>query len=279
MAPYRELGTPVGCRFFSSVPSKSIAALKEGKALAAAVPVGGLLALEGLVEPIGRFGIAAKQESQSVLFFSNQPFAAIRAPATIYLTNESASSVRLLYLLIGYRQGFNNIPFQTNNKKEADGELLIGDAALHMMRQRQTRSVFEPSANPVNSRFEYVTDLAGGWHEAHNLPFVFARWVIRKDAPLEARRSLHSWLSEFRDREEELVLSSAPKAAKDLGVTINDVIQYLRVLRRILVDEDLAGQELFLSEIRKHTRTPLFLRKPCRNNSESAARNSSGLRI
>jgi predicted solute-binding protein len=59
MAPYRQLGEPRGCRFVPLVPKASIAALLSGEVVAAAVPVGGLNALDGVVETVGRFGIAA----------------------------------------------------------------------------------------------------------------------------------------------------------------------------------------------------------------------------
>ena len=97
MAPYRQLGPPKGCRFIPLVPKASVAALLSGEVVAAAVPVGGLAALQGRVETVGRFGIAAEGVCMSVLFFSRFPFEAMRAPRTIRITSETASSVRLLY--------------------------------------------------------------------------------------------------------------------------------------------------------------------------------------
>ena len=253
MAPYRELGAPVDCTFMPCVPRESIAALKRGRILAAAVPVGGLLVLEEMVEPAGRFGIAAKEESKSVLFFSDRPFAKIRAPGMVYLTNESASSIRLLYLLIGYRHGFDSVPYVTNNIRKANGELVIGDEALKKRFGPDNRAHDQPEPN-----FDYITDLAEEWYVFHKLPFVFARWVVRKDAPVKLREALENWLAEFQEREEELVNRSAPEAAKSIGVPIEDIMDYFRTMRRTLDDEDIAGQELFLQELQKHIREPLF---------------------
>jgi chorismate dehydratase len=110
MAPYRQLGAPRGCRFVPLVPKASIGALLSGEVVAAAVPVGGLAALDGVVETVGRFGIAAAGECMSVLFFSRFPFEAMHDPRTIRVTAESASSVRLLYLLLRHCHGVSKLP-------------------------------------------------------------------------------------------------------------------------------------------------------------------------
>ena len=101
MAPYRELGTPAGCRFVPLVPSRSIEALRSNAVIAAAVPVGGLPALNGLTEFLGNFGIAAAEQSMSVLFFSRRPLNAMGSETRIQVTGESASSVRLSLSVVG----------------------------------------------------------------------------------------------------------------------------------------------------------------------------------
>ena len=257
MAPYRELGPPSGCRFVSCVPSESVKALQKGIALAAAVPVGGLSVLKGMVVPAGNFGIAAKEKSLSVLFFSDRPFWEIKAPDRVYITDESVSSVRLLYLLLGYQQGFDGIPYVSGEIEKANGELIIGDKALRKMRLKQGMPSNKRFGLP-DSGFNYVTDMASEWYAVHNLPFVFARWVIRKDAPKKMLKALEDWLAEFKERENELVKNAVPNAAENLGVPHEDIEAYFHVIRRTLNDEDLAGQELFLQELEKYKREPLF---------------------
>ena len=259
MAPYRALGPPSGCRFVSCVPRESVRLLAKGEVLAAAAPVGGLPELERVVEPVGRFGIGAGEKSQSVLFFSDRPLAGFCDPAAVCLTDESASSVRLLYLLMGYWQGFNRLPCLTDDIKKANGELVIGDRALRTMRKWQEQSLV---SRPPEHGFGYVADLATEWYAAHGLPFVFARWVIRRDAPSDFKRLFNDWLVEFGGREEEMVDLAAPEAAESLGVPIEYILDYFRVIRRRLGDDDLAGQELFLEELNRHVRDPLFPRCP-----------------
>lgn len=257
MAPYRELGAPKDCRFVFLNPFKSIQALKENKVLAAAVPVGGLPALQNIIEPLGSFGIAAKERSMSVLFFADREFSSFVFPAKVKITSHSASSVRLLYLLLGYNNGFSKMPCRVHAGEPFNGELVIGDAALQMAWHLKKDS---------NQKPKIVIDLASEWYKKHKLPFVFARWVVRRDAPAEIRHSIKSWLTEFKNQENQLVEKSAPKAAENLNMTINYLKTYFKVIRRSLTNEDLAGQELFSAEFKKYQKEPVF--NYCENPGE-----------
>ena len=87
--------------------------------------------------------------------------------------------------------------------------------------------------------------------------------VCSQDANLDIarttkRKRLEDWLAEFKERENELVKNAVPNAAENLGVPHEDIEAYFHVIRRALNDEDLAGQELFLQELEKYKREPLF---------------------
>jgi predicted solute-binding protein len=251
MAPYRELGPPAGCRFVPLVPSRSIAALRDNSVIAAAVPVGGLPELAGLTEFLGSFGIAAAERSMSVLFFSNRPLAETGSDACIRITEESASSVRLLYLLMVYHRGLGDLPRLAASDETADGELLIGDRAL--LRLHGGRLDVRRDSGPASC--EVVTDLASEWYARQRLPFVFARWVVRKDAPARARAALEDWLSEFKAREAEMVARAVPDSARQLNLDPQTIQTYFSVLRRCLDETDLAGQAYFLDECRRYSLT------------------------
>jgi len=256
MAPYRQLGEPAGCHFVPCVPSESVRALKTGEVLAAAVPVGGLKALEGLVENLGPFGIAARERSMSVLLFSDRPFSEMRTPATVWLTGDSESSVRLLFLLLGYRHGFDHLPRATRNPEQANAELVIGDAAL-----KRVLVDCRPAAGPLfhcGPDHTFVTDLAAEWFALKGRPFVFARWVIRQDAPAGVKKAMTAWLDIFGGREGELVRDCIPAAATRLKVSSRVIDAYFKVIRRRLTDDDMAGQALFLTELAQYARQPLF---------------------
>lgn len=237
MAPYEALGPPEGCRFVNCTPRNSIQALQRGAVWAAAVPVGGLDALNGVVTPLGLFGIAALREVMSVLFFSKGSLEAFQPDMTVRLTEESASSVRLLNLLMGHRFGFDRVPALAPPGRPADGELVIGDTALKWLSEWEGRG-------RVKS-YRHVADLAQWWYRQHALPFVFARWVVRSDAPERVHQSLHQWLEIFAGQEPALIERSVSKVAGRLNLPQAYVRRYLKVIRRCLTQSDQAGQSLF----------------------------------
>lgn len=238
MAPYRQLGEPEGCRFVPLVPRQSIAALIDGSVVAAAVPVGGLARLGDRVETAGRFGIGADGPSMSVLLFSRVPFEALKAPLTINVTRETASSVRLLYLLLGRTVGFDRLPQQAAQGTAADAELLIGDRALV---RGQAAAQFEPACT--------ITDLSQRWREMFGLPFVFARWVVRKDAPPTVKQALSDWLETFREKEQVLAEAAVHPSAARLNLPVDVVRQYFQAIRRCLDSRDVQGQRAFLDAL------------------------------
>ena len=246
MAPYRMLGAPNGCRFVPLVPKASISALLSGDVVAAAVPVGGLARLGKVVETVGDFGIAAEGESMSVLLFSKVPFAEFTSRRSLRISGETASSVRLLYLLLGHVHGFDQLPLLSPEGRTPDGELLIGDRALIR------------GQLPVNDASLFVTDLSRLWFDWHGLPFVFARWVVRRDASDAVKRSIARWLEDFRKEEPDLVEKAVPEAARSLNLDPTVIRRYFQVIRRCLDERDLRGQRRFFDLFEKYGRSPLF---------------------
>ena len=92
-----------------------------------------------------------------------------------------------------------------------DAEVVIGDRALTAER---------PGA-------KWVRDLGEEWHRFMRLPFVYAFWMARTDAPLGR---LTEMLAEARDRGLAARESIAEKAARELGLPGD-------VARRYLLDE------------------------------------------
>lgn len=263
MAPYAMLGQPNGCRFVELVPSRSVTALLEDEVVAAAVPVGALPILGDKVEMLGQYGIAAEKAVGSVLLFSEKPLDALRRPSAISLTTQSATSIRLLYLILGYTNGFDTIPYVTDDEEAAWARLLIGDDALRRAQKGDT---------------PYVYDLVTEWDRIHHRPFVFARWVIRSDAPAALKQALLLWLEGLKGNDERFVRESAPKEAERIGLTTEEMVRYLNGMKRILGPGELEGQAIFLKEIAIHvpknvfpvdesTRVP-----PCQNSKAGRTR-------
>lgn len=240
MAPYEALEPPKECYFVHCTPRASIEALKSGAVWAAAVPVGGLAPLKGVVAPLGMFGIAAYREVMSVIFFSDRPFDQFKSAQTVGLTGESASSVRLLYLLLGYQNGFDAMPSLAAPGTKANGELLIGDAALKWFHAFESHGAVKG--------YSHLTDLVAQWTQHHQLPFVFARWVVRMDAPGPVRQGMKQWLEDFSRQEPVLIEQSVEKTAKRLDLPPEFIRRYSHVIRRCLGADDQKGQDRFLED-------------------------------
>ncbi len=235
MAPYRMLGTPEGCTFLEYTPRESVAALKTGRVFAAPLPVAAIPLLEGQVATIGSYGIAAAGQVGSVLLFSRCPFDEINAAHRVGITDHTASSVRLLQLFLN-TAGNKQHPAFVADDRDVDALLLIGDRALMYS---------------LNHEWPYVTDLATVWFERTGLPFVFARWVVRQDAPAEVISSLGKWLDRLKDSDAAMVELAAPVEARRLGVDVAFMKTYLTGMIRILGTDELRGQELFLAKLKE----------------------------
>ncbi len=247
MAPYRAMGLAENCEFVENIPRQSTQALREGRVLAAPIPVGDLPDLEDQIDFLGPFGIASEGPVQSVLLFSRAGFDHLAAPACIHLTEHSSTSVKLLYLLSGYQHGFDRIAYETRDAERADGKLLIGDQALLFADKNQDYR---------------ITDLAEMWHKKTNLSMVFARWVIRKDAPVNCRKALETWLGAFEKNEQACVEQCIPIQAARLGVTNQRMLAYLKPMKRILGPKEIEGQAYFLRQLRRHGRSRWFMPRP-----------------
>lgn len=251
--PYKAAGVPEMCVFVDMVPRVSIIALTKAEVWAAAIPVGGLARIQDQVDFLGNFGIATNGRSRSVLLFSDKPIDKLNRHSSIHLTNQSVSSVKLLYLLLGYRNGFNNLPCVKEEEKDTNGKLLIGDEAL-----TKIIAYDQNLKDNFTERYPFVTDLAKEWHVVHKHSFVFARWVIRKDAPKAVLAAIMNWLEKFRVHEKELLLQATKIEANRLGISEEEMFNYLSSIRRVLNEEDIKGQTLFQKEFKQKAQTPLF---------------------
>lgn len=223
--------------FLPLTPREAVPALLAGKAIAGVVPVGGLHELGFEAELLGNYGIASPGPAQSVLLFSNQPFDTLGESHRIRLSADSMSSVRLLYLLLAGRNGRHTLPRPAREGEAFDAELVIGDRAL------------QPG---IRAAWPHVTDLAEAWQARHQLPMVFARWVVHRRASASMRAHLAWWLSAYALREEELRDRAAAEDYAMAGLDAPGARAYLGGLRHVLTDEDLAGQARYEQELAAH---------------------------
>ena len=148
----------------ASVPRRMVDLALSGEVDLAPLPVVAAFDHPEMFKPIGDIGIATIGAARSVLLLSMNPVAALGA-TRIGVIDETATSVRLLKVLLRFRYGVDNFVF-VDLDEEPDAMLLIGDRAL--------------LGRPDPQRYPHVLDLAAEWHAWTGHPFVFACWMVRR---------------------------------------------------------------------------------------------------
>lgn len=181
---------------------------------------------------------------QSVLLLSSRPLAELRG-VDIALTGESATSVRLLQVICREFLGFSEV---SHRLAEVPGEELLskGGAAL-LIGDRALRAAAGGSA-------PYVIDLGELWYRYTGLPFVFALWIVRRQAAQtkgeELRLLLQQLQQSLRRSGDDL---AAVASALDLDwFSREQLLAYWQAMSYELTDEHLQGLRLFFKLCAKH---------------------------
>ncbi len=184
MAPFHQGFGPepvevAGCRFeFRPMSPRTLGLEAEkGNVDAGAMSLVDCLRLSKEYGVLGSLGIGIRRDAQSVLVFSRKPLSHFQG--TCAVTDETSTSFKLLQVILETRYGrtgihYGRIPSSMLFDGDADGLLLIGDEAL--------------KAKKTGIKgFPVVTDLGQEWHSWQKLPFVFARWVAKRELPKLAK--------------------------------------------------------------------------------------------
>jgi chorismate dehydratase len=185
----------------------------------------------------------------SVALFSKRPILELSG-CTVLLSASSRTSVLLLELLCRHRWGIR--PQYATARAEApdldtlaalphEAVLVIGDAALHL----SSRSVY-----PVQ------VDLGQEWKVWTGLPFVFAVWAARRDAPAARVSAVHQRLLESRAWGLAHLDELAAAAARDTGVGEPVCRAYLGDLDYALSYRHLAGLTDFFRRLAQDGAVP-----------------------
>ncbi len=185
----------------------------------------------------------------SVALFSRRPVTELDG-RTVLRTASSRTSVLLLELLCRHR--WKVTPRFATARAEAgdlaalaglphDAVLVIGDAALLLAAQQ---------IYPVR------LDLGLAWREWTGLPFVFAVWAARRDAPAEPVRAVHERLLESRAWGLAHLDRLAAAAAAAAGVEESVCRAYHRDLDYALSYRHLAGLTDFFRRLAQDGAVP-----------------------
>jgi chorismate dehydratase len=147
------------------VPRAVAVAAANGEIDAGPVPLVDCFRLEDRFQPVAGFCIASIQDAGSSLLFSTKPIAAL-AGAHIGISDEASTAPRLLDVLLRLKYQVRTAAYGPLDASH-EAFLLIGNQGL---RQRMGAP-----------DFPYTYDLGSEWHAWTGLPFVFSRWIVRKD--------------------------------------------------------------------------------------------------
>jgi chorismate dehydratase len=116
---------------------------------------------------LGPLGIACDGPARTVIFRSTVTITALPRGARVGIINETATSVRLLRVLLAhYYKVDHHLRFEELGHGQ-DAQLLIGDRAL--------------ATDGPTPAYPYVIDLGAAWKDFTKHPFVFALWLARHD--------------------------------------------------------------------------------------------------
>lgn len=203
-----------------------------------------LLALYPRYVPLGTLGIAGPERAQSVVLWSRQPIDRLEG-ARIGVTTHTATSVHLLSLLLRHRYRLKQVEYTRTDDREGfrtaalPAVLVIGDQALRSLyREREA----------WQGEFPYRYDLGAEWRRWQGLPFVFARWGVRRDLPAGTRsqilRTVEDQLAQGLATP-ELLADRWAASGRELGLDPAGLVRYWHGFRYRFTAADERGQAVF----------------------------------
>ena len=165
----------------------------------------------------------------------------------IAITGESATSINLLQVLLKEFCRTDDVSFKVPGREveaclqEGQSALLIGDRAL-------------AAAQNCPRGFK-ITDLGALWYHFTGLPFVFALWILRREAvekaPVEVS-ALAAQLQASRGYAFNHLADMAAQLARRTGFSAGHLEEYWRGMSYDLTDGHVEGLRLYFALCHKH---------------------------
>ncbi|NIM19365.1 MAG: hypothetical protein GTO51_03190 [Candidatus Latescibacteria bacterium] len=226
---FHGLAETGGIELIPLVPSKLSQAAIEGTIDAGPVPLVTCFDTEDRYKSLGNFCIATTNKARSILLFSKLPVEELNG-AAIGITSETSTSVRLLKVLLLQKCGIHPRSYASTGETN-DAFLLIGDEAI-----RRRKGV---------KHYPHVYDLGGMWHEWTRLPFVFARWIVRRDLPEDVVERVTRDLQQALEMGLSNVSAIAERRGKYLKMTEKEVREYIDGFRYVMDESEMEAVERF----------------------------------
>lgn len=208
----------------------------NGRVDAGPLPLVECWALESKFNYIDNLGIAARENVRSVMLVAKRPWHQLNG-ARVGLTEQSSTSVKLLKVLFQFKYNVSPV-FQSGFSDQDDARLLIGDDALKMW-------------NSPDAAWAYVSDLAAEWWNWQKKPFVFARWIVRKEIDITNADALKDAIEKSLNKGLINLDKISSVASKKTGLPHPLVESYLKDIIYKLGPNEHAGMSLFKSYVDK----------------------------
>jgi len=186
--------------------------------------------LEDRYETLGDMGISVKGPVRSILFYSRVPLPELSG-AVVGVTQESATAAQLMKVLLEQRYEVRPREYAGLEFPWLDAFLLIGDEAL--------------ATHGRVEGFPYRYDLAEEWLDWKGLPFVFAVWMVRRAMEADVKKMLADGLKRNLADNMRNNLKAIADKREHMGMTSEEVADYLRAFRYVLSGEDRQAIDVF----------------------------------
>ena len=209
-------------------------ALRDGEINAGPVSLVDSFELEDICNPIAGFCLSASNKSGSNLLYSKKPIEELDGATIAAATADTTTRILFEVLLA---EKYNGKPGSyVQMAEEHDAFVISGDDALR--RRRGSRG------------YSHRYDLGEEWHTMTNLPFIFARWMGRKemteDETLLVEDTLYVGLEDGVD---SLFHLSEPK--DHLLMMARDIVEYIIGYRYFVGMSERKSIELFKEHLAK----------------------------
>ena len=210
-----------GIELRDTTPRQLGEALANGELDAGPAHLSDVFRLEDWFEPVSGFCFSTLSRAVSVSLYSQCPMAELGG-VTIGISDEDVTASKLLKILLRNKYGVEPGEFVTRPgdvirpDETFDAFVLIGNRALR--RRRGARG------------FTHRFDLGQEWTQWTNLPFVFNRWVMRKDMEQRDKATLEDTLYVgLEEGVDGLYHLNEPR--DELLMLPRDVVEYVQGIR------------------------------------------------
>ena len=206
-----------GFELHDMMPSALAPAAERGDIYAAPLPLVDSFRLEDRFQLVGGFGLATTGSSGGVFLYSTKPIEELGG-ARIGITDEAVTAPALLKVLLTLRYQVRPEAYVTLEEPH-DAFLLIGNRAL-----RQRRGA---------RGFPHKYDLGEEWYAWTGLPFVYSRWVVRRDQDTQKIAVLEDTLYVgLEDGVDALYHQNEPR--NDVLMLPRHIVEYIQGIRYFL---------------------------------------------